>query len=501
LADAIVCAADHAAVTCYSTTFQDAENSGLSADNHSTIIAQGCTFNNIKRFPIVLTGTSTGRISACTFVNLSRPVALGTECTVHLTDSTFDGSSLRAIEAIESRELICDNCEFRNCEYGLLYGDQCDRVHIKNCAIDHCAYSAIFLHQCRAKIRDCFFAHCDGNGVNCARCSSVRIKNCHIFDTAYPPICLCDSTSASVKTTVAVRSAMSGIVVRTGSTARLRNCDILASSQFGICVSDLSTLTMRNCFIGGSAIGAMSCYNHSTVNARLCHLVGPTAVGVDVFTGGYVEMKKTTIAGMTDVPLWIHLAGAGYFEKMVFVPGPIDPSLTTAAIVADLAARPRVFPGRDAVVRAETRRAVRISFDSLRHVMSLHRGVARAEPGRDATHPVCKVCASDASEWVFSPCAHAIYCRACWEALEVKPTACELCFLPIDTVVRPRDCSRQETGVGECGICYAAPADSLVMPCGHAICLECGTEWLKEHSTCPFCRSQNASVKKTVSYQ
>jgi hypothetical protein len=260
-------------------------------------------------------------------------------------------------------------------------------------------------------------------------------------------------------------------------------------------------LNLRDSIIGSSGVAGIACYNHSTVDAKQCHLIGPSRIGADIFTGGHIEMSKTTIAGMTDVALWVHLAGSGYFEKMVVTNNPVDPALPPAVVVSQCRDRPLDFPGQECVLRAETMRPVRVSFDKLLQIISVHSSADRAQPGRGATPPVCKVCHNDASDCIFSPCAHCLYCRSCWEALPLKPQQCELCFIPIDKVVRPVDCSRQDTLDNECGICCDAPSDSLVMPCGHAICLQCGMKWFKEHSICPFCRTQNATVKRAVSYQ
>jgi len=47
-----------------------------------------------------------------------------------------------------------------------------------------------------------------------------------------------------------------------------------------------------------------------------------------------------------------------------------------------------------------------------------------------------------------------------------------------------RDVSR------ECSICYQEYTRPVVLPCGHMFCEGCIAEWLHDHRTCPFCRTE-----------
>ncbi|PIA98760.1 hypothetical protein CB0940_03759 [Cercospora beticola] len=44
-------------------------------------------------------------------------------------------------------------------------------------------------------------------------------------------------------------------------------------------------------------------------------------------------------------------------------------------------------------------------------------------------------------------------------------------------------------GAKTCDICYDDMTGPAKTPCGHVYCLECLLSWLKQHNTCPTCRS------------
>jgi hypothetical protein len=149
-------------------------------------------------------------------------------------------------------------------------------------------------------------------------------------------------------------------------------------------------------------------------------------------------------------------------------------------------------------VRNESGRPLTVNFMGAVH--QWNPATERPKHGLDATGPHCQLCGSEIHDCYFVPCAHAVFCRRCWDGLPEKPTDCELCLIPIDDICAPLDCSNAEDGVGICSICYAAQSDSIMVPCGHALCHNCGVEWLKGHIDCPFCRAANANVRWNVCY-
>ncbi len=50
----------------------------------------------------------------------------------------------------------------------------------------------------------------------------------------------------------------------------------------------------------------------------------------------------------------------------------------------------------------------------------------------------------------------------------------------------------------ECRICYAQPANSVIVPCGHVgACLECAVKSVEIAEKCPFCAQTVALVLQT----
>jgi hypothetical protein len=237
-------------------------------------------------------------------------------------------------------------------------------------------------------------------------------------------------------------------------------------------------LTLLKSVVDRSSITAVCCYNHARAKIGSSQLIGPTVTGVEIFTGGWVECSDTAILGMTGPAIRSHLGGSGDFSSLLVSPVDIGP----------------VY-----LFKNESQRPMSIQLVGQPEPMTWNASSLPAAKGTEAVPPRCKGCGGPATDCVFAPCGHSIYCRECWDRLPQKPQSCELCVIPIDAVSRLIDCSADDSA-GICPICYSTEADSVILPCGHQVCHECGEHWVITNSTCPFCRTSNPHVRWKVSY-
>jgi hypothetical protein len=413
-------------------------------------------------------------------------------------------ASVTSVTAGMMTSLSMNETTIEHCESGCLAVANSERVVIRNCRFGHSPHSAVLLDNTTAIIKHATISNCHGNAINATRKAKLVASHCTLCDTTYPPLAICDGALGYIKKCTIRESEMSGIIVRTGSRAAIKNCTVENIRQFGIVVSDSKDVSIASCFVFNCAEGALSCYNHSEVHVRSSFLVGPSKVGVNVFTGGFVYATDTTIAGMIDVALWIHHGGSGRFTSTLLHPVTGE---SKDALIHEINSTPLLNcfaeVSDERLFRIETNRPVTITgcFVVGSGMVDFVRGEGNDEAGRglQAIHAKCKGCGKPATDCYFSVCGHSLFCRSCWDALEEKPTRCELCLMPIENVVSPIDASHDDEAT--CGICLDQKSDAIIVPCGHLICTDCGHGWFEQHSECPYCRERCAKCRQFVSYE
>jgi hypothetical protein len=273
--------------------------------------------------------------------------------------------------------------------------------------------------------------------------------------------------------------------------------------QSGIVVSDSREVSIASTFIFNCQEAAVSCYNHSEVHITSSFFVGPSRIGINIFTGAFVYATDTTFAAIREVAVWLHHGGSGRFVSTLIHATPCE---TKEELIEQIKAIPLIdctaHVPDELLFRIETARAVIATgcFVVGRGVLDVVRTESEdeAERGIHATLAKCKVCGCPANDCYFSVCAHTVFCRKCWDALEQKPSRCELCHMPIEKAVTPIDASHDDEKT--CGICLTKKMDAIVVPCGHLICSDCGNSWFDHHTECPYCREPFAKCRQFVCY-
>jgi hypothetical protein len=485
-------------------SFENTSRFAICVDDHSFLGLEQCSVAQVEFFAVSLTGSSIGSFTGCVFAD-GRHDLLYAESysSLSLTKCSIKRAARLGLCAGLMCTVTIDQTTIDHCDNGCLGASGAERVVVTNSHLLDCLHSAVLLEGTTALIKHTVIANCRGNAINANRHTKLIATHCTMQGTTYPPLAICDHALAYVKKCTIRDSEMSGMIVRNGSRAAIKKCTIQNVKLAGIAVSDSREVSIDSSFVFNCEESAICCYNHSEVHIRSSFLVGPSAVGINVFTGGVVYAVSTTIAGMRDAAVWLHEGGSGRFMSTLLHTVVCD---TKEALVEQI----KTIPLLDCHATIDDERLFRI--DTKRPVIAtgcfvVGRGVMDivtseeggvAEKGILAIPANCRGCGKPAIDCYFSVCAHSLWCKACWDALEPKPQRCPLCSMPIEKVIVPIDASHDDART--CGICLTERTDAIVVPCGHLICAECGQSWFEQHSECPYCREPWAKCRQLVSY-
>ncbi|OHS97895.1 hypothetical protein TRFO_35804 [Tritrichomonas foetus] len=432
--------------------FENTDHFGVCADDGSLIKINGCIIKNVKLFGTAFTAYSTFYATNSTFTEIGLDeIFLENQSSATCRNCLFEKSKKRAFSASNKSSVTVDNCFIKNCQLGALYAGNCEKVLVFGTKISDCDYSAIYLEHTTAAIKHTTITNCNGNGVNAAHYSKILIHQCNITKTTYPPIAVCENSFSLIQKCNIHDSGMSGIIVRSRSQATIENCSIVRSNIYGICVSDSKGVSLKNTLIVNSKEAALCVYNHSHAIVKNSHLIGPTKIGFNVFCGGCVSSLNTSIFGITEHCCWIHHSGSGSFINTIVDLNELQQHDDVLAAIQEIESN-EGFGLQDIptekLVKIDSKRPVvfQRSFGDSKKALIITKNPDENLPkyGIEATAPTCKICGKDSTDCHFSICAHSVYCKKCWNSLANKPELCELCLMPIESVITPIDCSPEE---------------------------------------------------------
>jgi hypothetical protein len=502
--DYLLDVADHSKVSMVETSFCHTARFGLCADDHSALILERCSVSHVWLFAVAVTGNSFCECANCIMTDCGHDmIYLDSYSSVSLSRSSIKRSARLGIAAGLNCSVKLDECTVEGCQSGCISAVHSERVFVSRCHMLDTPHSSLLLEHTTAMIRHTIICNCRGNAINANRGAKIFVSHCALRNTIYPPLAICDGTLGYIKKCTISDCEMSGIIVRNRSKAAIKKCTIENVKQNGIVVSDSKDVTVTSSFVFNCTEAAVACYNHSEIHLRSSFLIGPSKTGINVFTGGFVSGVDTTIAGMRDACVWLHHGGSAKLVSTLMHPVVCD---SRDEIVEQIRSIPlaeyKVEVLDEQLFRIETGRPLTATGCYIvgRGIIDIARNELepQAGMGQAAVPARCKLCGIAALDCFFAFCGHSLYCRSCWDDLAEKPTRCELCFMPIEKVAGPIDCSHDEPKT--CGICLSEMTDAIVVPCGHLICSECGKSWFEQHFDCPYCREAYAKARPFVSY-
>lgn len=486
--------------------FSKTSHFGICVDDHGKLSVKNSILSNIKIFGIVLTGFSDLDAYSTVFSDVdTASIYVADCCSAKLVDCEFTGAQKRAISAKNATLLSLEGCTIRNCLISALYVTYVEQFLMLRCNLLDCSHTALYLENVTGVIKHVNIQRCKGNGINASHNTKVLITKCRIYNTLFPPIALCESSVGLIKKTEILDSEMSGIIIRSNSKASIEDTNIANVKQFGLSISDSLHVEVKRCYIVNCGHSSIASYNGSHVKMTSCNLFGPSLYGINIFTAGRVSGYDTTICGMNESAIWAHHAGSFDLDKSVICTECFNgENETISGYIKSIDVDKILEVDPNAIIRNESKRPVSFEKGFVVGIgwydYELNQDNSEPTLGSNATHPRCKLCGKDSFNCVFTRCGHSIYCNDCWNSLEVKPEACELCLMPTSGVVSPINCS-PEGEEGICAICMEAESDSIILPCGHQTCWECSRQWFTNSMECPFCREKNSHSQRFVSYE
>lgn len=478
---------------------------GVCVDTQSTAAFTDCVFREIQLFGIVATGLSKFNVWNSKFIDMESDCLIVTErCSARVVGCEFTGKQRRALSCNGGNFVLLDSCHIHNCAFSSLFVSGCEDFALTRCKIVDCHHTSVYLDKVVGVVEDTVITGAEGNGVNVSHCSRCLIKKCQISKTMFPPIAICEGSFGRVKKCEMTESQMCGLIVRGGSKASVKGSMIKNVRHFGISASDSKDIKVDNCLVMNCGEAAIASYNSSEMVIKNSNFA-TSKVGINVFTGGFVHAEGCLILGMTKTALWVHHAGSASFTRLLIGtdPFPKDKELTAVLEQIDPSQkRDDIDPSLVSIIESK-RRVVCTSSCVIgmgSYELVTNDDVERAKDGRDATPAICKVCGTETMGAMYDRCGHIVYCKKCWDALETKPELCEICHLPVTTVVMEVD-MHHEDEEDVCAICFTDLVDSVILPCGHTICSACASQWFSQNGVCPFCREKNVRAQKHVPYQ
>ena len=502
--DYIVAADNNSALFLKGCTLRKTSHFGISCDKISSCVFEDSMMTDVKLFGVVATGASKFRVVNSKFVDMDGDCLILTEqCEAVVVGCEFSGRQRRALTCNGGSSVQIENCVIKNCVLSSLYVSGCDQFQLARCRILDCNHTSVYLDQVTGLIEKTVIVGAKGNGVNVSHSSRCLIRKCQISKTTFPPIAICEGAYGRVKECEMVDSEMCGLIIRGGSRAAIKKTMIKDVRHFGISASDSMHIKVSKCLIQECGEAAVAAYNSSDITVKDSNFMS-SKVGINVFTGGFVNASNVAIVGMKKTAVWVHHAGAGVFDRCLVSTKtwPEDQSVEEF-LEKEKECEPREVDF-DSVVLCESKRPVFCSNISVFGLgmrdFSANETAERAADGTASTPSKCKTCQKVITGPMFDRCGHIVYCQECWDALEEKPECCEICMLPVTSVVQPVNMYHEEEE-GICAICFTDAVDSVILPCGHTICSACANQWFTTNGVCPFCREKNVRAQKSVPYE
>ena len=502
--DYIVAAENNSGVVIRGCTLQKTTHFGVSIDKLSHVLIEDTMMSDVKLFGVVATGASKFRTVNCKFVDMDNDCLILTEqCEAEVLGCEFSGRQRRALTCNGGSVVVIDDCVIKNCVLSSLYVSVCDQFTLRRSRILDCNHTSVYLDQVGGVIEKTVIIGAKGNGVNVSHSSRCLIRRCQISKTTFPPIAICEGAYGRVNECEMVDSEMCGLIVRGGSRASIKNTMIKNVRHFGISASDSMHIKVKNCLIQECGEAAVAAYNSSDVTIDDSNFLA-SKVGINVFTGGFVNASNVAIIGMKKSAVWVHHAGAGVFDRCLVSTETVPEDQSLAEFLQkEEKCEPREV-NFDSVVLCESKRPVlctnfSVSGLGMRDFLA-NETAERASDGIASTPSRCKTCQKVITGPMFDRCGHIVYCQECWNSLEEKPECCEICMLPVTSVVQPVNMYHEEEE-GVCAICFIDQVDSVILPCGHTICSACANQWFSTNGVCPFCREKNVRAQKSVPYE
>ncbi|KAH0786257.1 right-handed parallel beta-helix repeat-containing protein [Histomonas meleagridis] len=519
------------------------------SENSNCQIIQS-TFGPSKLFGIGIHGTpnefytraSKCRIQSCKIFGCKESLlSCSMFADVDVEDTTFTEGKSELICLIDFSIISLKKCIIEKSDYCGLFGFL-SKIHISECIfrfhkigcislrdsfgnrIENTEMSdsdtSILLDNSSLSIYKSHITRSKGNGINAQIKSKVEVEDC-IFENADWPLCaICDQSKGFVKNSIFKGSGMSGFIVRTDSSLEITGSTIKNCRISAVRISDSRSVTFDNCILSNSEFSLIDICDGGFGVFKNCVLLGQSNNAINVYTGGSISCSNLAMIGPFKHVGWFHHGGAGQLKDIIM--SNVDKRIKKKDIndfvqhIKQNQSNDTKVPIIDTFDFAENKGKVTNNLfvvDTKWNVIVQNTFIdnfgkyelnANVNNMRDPNkkYPLipgkCFKCGKVTQGLHFFTCGHSIYCKECLDSFGETPKTCDLCDLPVESVVKRFDFSETDN---LCCCCYTNEVDSVILPCGHTICKECSSKWFLENNVCPFCRETSVQIRCFVTYE
>ena len=485
---------------------------GVGVDDESVCRMERTTVSDCGE-PVVAVFNSWCTINNCKLKRSKADLVVVEHGQLTMSNTTLSHAECFAMFLYEMTESTITDCTFRDNTHGAVSIRNSRHNKIISSVMRDSNDTSVLLEESSVLLDRVKIMRCNGNGVNVQDRSHVVIENCEISETKWPSAAFCGGSHAFVRNTIMEKSEMSGFVVRDDSQVHVTHSIVRNCVEDGARICDSRNVVCDNTIFSDCGYNGAVC--DGAVGEFIdCTFSGGFESAITVYCGSFAMGRNITILSPMKQAIWVHLGGSAHFSGVLIHPGIQKPLKVEyiRGLVGQLRLKQRLDrktsisqtlqPGVSShpSIRIETKWSVIITNSYIVGTgnYELFSNVSAMRNSLERIPAKCLVCGNPATNHYFSPCGHCLYCKPCWDGLEVKPTHCNLCHFPIGVAAPGVNCGSDDT---TCSICFADEIDSVFLPCGHLVCKACAVKWLEYSRECPFCRSQGIVRRPISTYE
>lgn len=465
------------------SVFHDSDTDGFFSEFSPKLHFENCNFRNIKRSCINSYETADFKVFKCMFKEIKHNEQQTVCCIkanqgdmIVVRDSSFskcNGSCIKVIGA----NVLAEGCSFSDADETSINLES-TVFRIQKCKFTNLSSSAISVRESRSdtynNICENTFSYIDGNCI-LSDDSNVNICENIMLGLKYPSVAVLNKSTAFISKNTIEKCEKSGLCIRNGGPATVRENKISSVAEAGISVSDSQDINIVDNVIENCENASLESYNESVVTAKGNKIIDCGLYVFSAYALGRLNAYNNIINSPRSVLLNISTKGYANIEKNK---------------IRNVS---KVYEGKTKGIFtiADNEGVNNITNDENLAKSKGYNFVSFA----DYQAMKCINCGKNDINGAFVPCGHMLYCEGCCKGME-KDSSCPLCRFPIQRYVLKFYGNREL-----CGICDTNVPDSFISPCGHIACQTCLSEWFKTSNTCPICRISSCSHKKLLSFE
>ncbi|OHS93526.1 hypothetical protein TRFO_11733 [Tritrichomonas foetus] len=446
-------------------------------ETNSSVFIKDCRIFNVSDSMIYISNVSQAVIENCELYQTENNGIVATlDSIIEVNNTEIHHTASPAILVINS-SLFCTNSNFHDIQQNGIYVNHCNEAKFMNNKFQNIKSSCISVSlKSNAFVYENTFEDIGGNAVFMVAESKATILKNIVKRSSYPAFAILQKCSAQISYNEISDMQKAGICIRGASRAVLDANKIENVNDCGISISDSFTCVLFHNFIKNCAVAGFEAYNQACAKMYGNEFEECGEYGIMVYTSANVSATKNKFKGISNAFVHLSTNGSGTFSSndIINCEKQVDGNTTGVFLFKD-----------------------NISFESITNdENNVDFSVKIVPKFVDPMVGKCMKCLEGQKQGYCAPCGHKVLCDKCGKAAADAHENCPLCRFEIKSYTDEFPISDSS----QCSICLEAPADSIVLPCGHTgFCAECLNVWFLEQNSCPACRGEPSVFRKIIS--